>query len=73
MISFIIYLLIGALAGYIAGKITGSNTNSIIKDCIIGIVGVILGGWLFGILGLGPKGSIGSFIVIYILNAIKKK
>ena len=81
MISLLIYLLIGALVGYLAGKITKSSSNSILIDCLIGIAGSVVGGWLFGILGLGPTGSIGSFIaslvgaviVIYIINAIKKK
>ena len=56
--NFIWYILIGIIAGYVAGKITrGGGFN-----LVLGIIGGVLGGWVFSLLGLAATGIIGSLI-----------
>lgn len=52
LVSFIIWIALGAIAGWIASMIMGSSL-SLLWCIIIGIVGSVLGGWLAGIIGIG--------------------
>ena len=54
--NFIWYILIGIIAGYVAGKITRGGGFG------LGIIGGVLGGWVFSLLGLAATGIIGSLI-----------
>ena len=56
--SFLWYILIGILAGWVAGKIMRGGGFGLVVNLVVGM----LGGWLFGLFGLIPVGSIGSFI-----------
>ena len=49
------FLLLGALAGWIAGKIMKGGGFGAVGNIVVGVVGVILGGYLFGILGIGVQ------------------
>ncbi len=80
MISFLWFLLIGLAAGWLAGKIMKGRGFGLVGNLVVGVVGAILGGWLFGALGLAPQGSLGSLItavvgalvLLYIVGLIKK-
>ena len=81
LISIILTLAIGALVGYCAGKIMKQNSGSIVFDCLIGIAGSFVGRFIFGLLGFQPTNIVGAFIaslvgaviVIFVINAIKKR
>ena len=55
-INFIISLLVGGLLGWAASMLTGTNERpGNILNVIVGIVGVVLGGWLLsGLVGSSP-------------------
>ncbi len=80
MISFLWFLLIGLAAGWLAGKIMKGRGFGLVGNLVVGVVGAILGGWLFGALGLYPQSSLGSLItalvgalvLLYIVGLIKK-
>lgn len=59
---FIGYLIIGLLAGWIASKIVRGGGSGLIVNLAVGLVGGILGGWLVGLIGWVPMGSIGSLL-----------
>lgn len=62
--SFIWFILIGLVAGALAGQIVSGGGFGIIGDIIIGIVGALLGGFLFNTFGISTGGGlIGSLIV----------
>jgi uncharacterized membrane protein YeaQ/YmgE (transglycosylase-associated protein family) len=81
MVSLVYFLLIGLAAGWIAGQITKGQSFGLVNDLIVGVVGAILGGFLFGLAGLGSTNIIGSLITatvgaivfLFILRAIKNK
>ena len=58
--NFIWYILIGIIAGYVAGKIT--RGGGLLVNLVLGIIGGVLGGWVFSLLGLAATGIIGSLI-----------
>lgn len=56
-------ILIGIAAGYLAGQIVKGRGMGVLMDLIVGIVGAILGGWIFGLIGLASYGLIGQLVV----------
>ena len=60
--DFIWFILIGKLAGFIAGKIMRGGGFGLIINLLLGIIGGVLGGWVFCLFGLAAKGLIGSLI-----------
>lgn len=64
--SFIWFILIGLVAGFLAGQVMKGGGYGVLGDIIVGILGALLGGWLFGMLGIGGGGLIGSLIVAFI-------
>lgn len=57
------FLLIGLLAGWIASLVMKSGRGGIVQYLIIGVIGALLGGWLFALLGLHAGGLIGSLVM----------
>lgn len=56
------YILIGAVAGWLAGRIVKGSGSGILLNIVIGIIGSVLGGWLFGVMGLASASLLGSLI-----------
>lgn len=56
-------ILIGIAAGYLAGQIVKGRGMGVLVDLIVGIIGSLIGGWIFGTLGLGAYGLIGQLVV----------
>ena len=54
--------IIGIAAGFLAGKIMRGGGFGVIINLILGIAGGVLGGWVFGLLGIAASGIIGSLI-----------
>ena len=79
--SLIMFLIIGLVAGWLAGKIMKGKGFGLIGNLIVGCVGALLGGWLFGQLELAINGLIGALvaaligalILLWIISLIKKK
>jgi uncharacterized membrane protein YeaQ/YmgE (transglycosylase-associated protein family) len=72
--SLIAWLLIGLIAGWLAGKISHGRGFGCLADIFIGLIGALLGGWIFtklGILGGGfiysiAAATIGAVILVAI-------
>lgn len=81
--SFIWYILIGMAAGFIAGKIMRGGGFGILINLILGIVGGVLGGWIFGLLGISVRSgaiignlitaTVGAIVVLAIASLFRKK
>lgn len=80
LVSLAIFLGIGALAGFLAGKIMKGKDLGLLNNIIIGIVGAVIGGYVFSFLGISAGGLIGSLItaiagaviLLYLVRLIKK-
>jgi uncharacterized membrane protein YeaQ/YmgE (transglycosylase-associated protein family) len=70
------WIIIGLIAGWLAGKIARGAGYGCITDIILGLVGSVLGGWLFmklGILGGGflyslAAATVGAIILVAIVH-----
>jgi uncharacterized membrane protein YeaQ/YmgE (transglycosylase-associated protein family) len=56
-------IAIGILAGFLAGKIMRGRGYGLLIDLLLGIVGSMLGGWVFRLLGLSASGLVGALVV----------
>jgi uncharacterized membrane protein YeaQ/YmgE (transglycosylase-associated protein family) len=70
------WIVIGLIAGWLAGKISRGAGYGCITDIVLGLVGSVIGGWLFmklGILGGGflislAAATVGAIIVVSIVH-----
>lgn len=58
--SLIAWLVVGLIAGWIAGTVTRGRGFGCIVDIILGLVGAVIGGWIFTKLGITAGGFWGS-------------
>jgi len=55
-------LLIGLAAGWLAGQIARGRGLGLVGNLVVGVVGAVVGGFVFRLLGLGPTNLLGSLI-----------
>ena len=60
------FALIGLAAGWLAGQVMKTRNSSLITDLIVGVIGALLGGFLFGLLGLTAVGMIGDLVTAFV-------
>jgi uncharacterized membrane protein YeaQ/YmgE (transglycosylase-associated protein family) len=54
------WIIVGLLAGWLAGKITRGQGFGCIVNILLGLVGAVIGGWIFTRLGVTALGFLGS-------------
>jgi uncharacterized membrane protein YeaQ/YmgE (transglycosylase-associated protein family) len=79
--SLLYSLLIGAVAGWLAGKLMKGGGFGLLLNIVIGIIGGIVGNWLFGVLGITflegvigdiLTGAIGASAILFVAGLFKK-
>jgi uncharacterized membrane protein YeaQ/YmgE (transglycosylase-associated protein family) len=67
MLSGLIWaVVIGLIAGWLAGKVMKGRGYGVLMDIVLGIVGGVIGRFVFGLLGLSSWNVIGSIIVSFV-------
>lgn len=59
----ILRIVIGIAAGWLAGKIMRGRGFGVLIDLLVGILGSVIGGFIFGLLGLYAGSIIGQLVV----------
>jgi uncharacterized membrane protein YeaQ/YmgE (transglycosylase-associated protein family) len=67
--TLIAWIVVGVIAGWLASKIMGSERGCL-GNLLLGLVGAIIGGILFSLLGLGGATNIIGSIVIATIGAV---
>ena len=49
--SFLAWMVLGLVAGFIGSKLVNRRGEGILLDILLGIVGALVGGWLFHLFG----------------------
>lgn len=80
--SFLAWIVLGLVAGYLGSRIVNKQGEGMVRDIILGIVGALVGGWLFskfgaaGISGLNLYSLlvavVGAVIVLVAYHAIRR-
>jgi uncharacterized membrane protein YeaQ/YmgE (transglycosylase-associated protein family) len=78
--SIIGWIVLGLIAGFIASKIVNKRGEGFFMDIVLGIVGAVVGGWLFSLFGAaGVTGFnlysmfiavVGAIVVLVLYHAI---
>jgi uncharacterized membrane protein YeaQ/YmgE (transglycosylase-associated protein family) len=81
--SFIAWIVLGLVSGFIASKLVNKTGDGLVIDIILGIIGALVGGWLFNTFGMsGVTGLnlysmlvavVGAVVLLLIYHAIKRK
>lgn len=74
-------IIIGVLAGAIAGWLMKGGGFGFLINLLVGLVGSVLGGWIYGMLGISSGGILGSLVMsiigavvlIWVVSLFKKK
>ncbi len=80
--SYLAWIVLGLIAGFIGSKIVNKRGEGLVLDIILGIVGAIVGGWLFTMLGAHAVTGlniyslavavIGAIVVLVVYHAIRR-
>jgi uncharacterized membrane protein YeaQ/YmgE (transglycosylase-associated protein family) len=62
----IAWLVMGLVAGWLAGLVMKGGGYGIVVDIIIGLIGAVIGGYVFGLLDPGGIGFLGSMVVAFL-------
>ena len=65
--SIIGWIVFGIIAGFIASKIVNKSGQGIVIDLVLGIIGAVVGGWLFerfGYAGVGGFNLYSMFVAV---------
>ena len=78
--SIIGWIVLGLIAGWLASLLVNKRGEGFFGDIILGVIGAVVGGWIFGFFGYGGVtgfnwGSmgvaiVGAVIVLVIYHAI---
>ena len=81
--SFIAWIVLGLIAGFIASKIVNKTGEGLVLDIVLGIIGAVVGGYLFQTFGMtGVTGVniysilvavVGAIVVLFIYHAIARR
>ena len=52
--SIIGWLVLGLIAGFIGSKLVNKSGEGVLLDIVLGIVGAVVGGYLFTLVGAAP-------------------
>jgi uncharacterized membrane protein YeaQ/YmgE (transglycosylase-associated protein family) len=75
------FILIGLAAGFLAGMVVKGGGFGLVGNLIVGVIGAVLGGFVFEQLGIHAGGrwgqlfsaSVGAIILLVALQFIKSK
>jgi uncharacterized membrane protein YeaQ/YmgE (transglycosylase-associated protein family) len=80
--NFVAWIVFGLIAGYIASMVVNKRGEGLVLDIVIGIVGALVGGWIFNAAGAaGVTGFnlwsllvavAGSVVFLIIWHAIRR-
>jgi uncharacterized membrane protein YeaQ/YmgE (transglycosylase-associated protein family) len=80
--SIIAWIILGLIAGFIASKIVNKQGEGFVLDIVLGIVGALVGGWLFAFFGAGGVTGlnlysmlvaiVGAIVVLVVYHAVRR-
>jgi uncharacterized membrane protein YeaQ/YmgE (transglycosylase-associated protein family) len=81
--SIVAWIVLGLIAGFIGSKLVNKTGEGFILDIALGIVGAVIGGWLFSLFGMqGVTGLnvyslvvavIGAVVFLVVYHAIRRR
>jgi uncharacterized membrane protein YeaQ/YmgE (transglycosylase-associated protein family) len=80
--SLFVWILLGLVSGFVASHIVNHRGEGVVLDVLLGMVGAIIGGWVFhvfghiGVTGLNPYSIIvattGAILFLFVYHLIRR-
>ena len=68
--SLIAWIVLGLIAGFIASKLVNKSGEGMVLDILLGIVGAVVGGWLFHTFGMPGVSGVNLYsLVVAVIGA----
>ena len=69
--SLLAWIVLGLIAGFIGSKIVNKTGKGVFLDIVIGVVGAIVGGWLFQALGAPGVSGVNIYsLVVAVIGSV---
>jgi uncharacterized membrane protein YeaQ/YmgE (transglycosylase-associated protein family) len=69
--SILAWIVLGLISGFIASKIVNKQGEGVLLDIVLGIVGAMVGGWIFAAIGHSPVTGVNLYsIFVSVIGAI---
>jgi uncharacterized membrane protein YeaQ/YmgE (transglycosylase-associated protein family) len=64
--GWIAWVVVGLVAGFLASRIMRGGGYGLFGDIVVGLVGALIGGFVFGQVVTGTAGFVGSIVVAFL-------
>jgi uncharacterized membrane protein YeaQ/YmgE (transglycosylase-associated protein family) len=64
------WVVVGLLAGWLAGIVMKGGGYGLVGDLVLGLVGSVVGGWIFRTLGVFPGGGFFPTVFVAFFGAV---
>jgi uncharacterized membrane protein YeaQ/YmgE (transglycosylase-associated protein family) len=69
--SILAWIVLGLIAGFIGSKLVNKTGEGLVLDIGLGIVGAIVGGWLFSLFGMSGVTGVNLYsLVVAVIGAV---
>ena len=69
--SILSWVVLGLIAGFIGSKLVNKTGEGLVLDIALGIVGAIVGGWLFTLFGMSSVTGLNLYsLVVSVIGAV---
>jgi uncharacterized membrane protein YeaQ/YmgE (transglycosylase-associated protein family) len=69
--SFIAWIVLGLIAGFIGSKLVNHTGEGVIRDVLLGVVGAIIGGYLFNLFGASGATGLNLYsLLVAVVGAV---
>lgn len=69
--SFIAWIVLGLIAGFIGSKIVNKSGEGMLLDIVLGVVGAVIGGYLFQTFGMAGVTGLNIYsILVAVVGAV---
>jgi uncharacterized membrane protein YeaQ/YmgE (transglycosylase-associated protein family) len=62
--SFLAWIVLGLVAGFIGSKLVNKTGEGLVRDVLLGVVGAIIGGFLFNLFGASGVTGLNLYSVL---------
>jgi len=79
--SILAWIVLGLIAGFIGSKLVNKSGEGVILDIVLGIVGAVVGGWVFTMFGAHSVSGvnlyslfvavIGAVLILVVYHAVR--
>jgi uncharacterized membrane protein YeaQ/YmgE (transglycosylase-associated protein family) len=81
--SILAWIVLGLISGFIASKLVNKTGEGMLMDIVLGVVGAVVGGWLFHTFGMpGVTGLnlysllvavVGAAVFLFVYHALTRR